>query len=97
MTGRPDRKWPRRLLWGAAVLLVLLVGVLVGLRATLPWLMTRVAEKASRQYLGLPLEIGNIDLKLRSGEILLENVRVAGTAGKKTSADAKSSLSLIHI
>jgi hypothetical protein len=67
---RRRRRWP----W---VLLALLVATVVGLRALLPIAVERGTAWGSRQYLGLPARIDNVDFALLDGRVVLEGVSVA--------------------
>jgi hypothetical protein len=85
MTESPKkRRWPsKRLIFWLATPVILLAALLLGIRASLPSLLIRGATFASQKYLGLPVTIGNIDLSLRSGEILIENLHVGAATGAK--------------
>ena len=69
-TRRRRRRWP----W---VLLVLLVGLVVGIRALLPLAVERGTAWGSRRYLGLPARIDNVDFSLLDGLVVLEGVSLA--------------------
>ncbi len=85
-----------------------ILGVFLGaclvLRMILPTLVEHSVGYFSRQYLGLPAQIENVDLSLWSGGIVLENVNVAAKADDLTptraafrapAIDAKTAL--LHI
>ena len=78
---RRRRRWP----W---VLLVLLIALVVGLRALLPFAVERGAAWGSRQYLGLPARVDNVDFDLLDGRIVLEGVSVAAQPDGVTPNDA---------
>ncbi len=63
----------RRVLAGLTIFLA----VCLLLRIMLPAVIERSAGYFSRQYLGLPAQVGNVDLSLWAGGIVLENVAVA--------------------
>jgi hypothetical protein len=67
---RRRRRWP----W---VLLALAILGVVGLRALLPVAVERGAAWGSRQYLGLPVRIANVDFALLEGRVVLEGIAVA--------------------
>ncbi len=67
---RRRRRWP----W---VLLVVLVGLVAGVRALLPFAVERGTAWGSRYYLGLPARIDNVDFALLDGLIVLEGVSLA--------------------
>ncbi len=67
---RRRHRWP----W---VLLVLLVAFVAGIRALLPFAVERGTAWGSRQYLGLPARIDNVDFSLLDGLVTLEGVTVA--------------------
>ena len=82
----------------------IVLGVCLVLRMILPALVERSVGYFSRQYLGLPAQIGNVDLSLWAGGIVLENVNMAAKADDISPAkaalhppviDAKSAL--LHI
>ena len=67
---RRRRRWP----W---VVLVLLIGLVAGLRALLPFAVERGTAWGSRYYLGLPARIDNVDFALLDGVVVLEGVTLA--------------------
>ncbi len=86
------------------VCLGIFLGLCLALRIILPTLVERSAGYLSRQYVGLPAQIGNVDLSLWAGGIVLENVNVAAQADDLSpvkaawhspAIDAKSAL--LHI
>src|SRR5262249_22983642 len=68
-TTRRRRRWP----WITLAILVLLV---VGLRVALPTLVERGAAWGSRQYLGLPVSIDNVDFALLQGRVAIEGLTI---------------------
>jgi hypothetical protein len=69
-TGRKRRRHWRALLFAGALIVLLCVGV----RWALPGILERGAAYASRHFLGLPARVGNVDLELFSGGLVLEDV-----------------------
>jgi hypothetical protein len=67
---RRRRRWP----W---VVLILLIGLVAGLRALLPFAVERGTAWGSRYYLGLPARIDNVDFALLEGVVVLEGVTLA--------------------
>jgi len=68
---RRSHRW-RRLAW-----LGLAVAAVVGLRAALPWVVARGAERWAAEALGTPVEIAGVDLALLRGVVGVRGV-VAG-------------------
>lgn len=66
------RRWVLKFCVGGAVLILLMVTV----RALLPGAVERAAAYGSRHFLGLPARIGNVDLALLAGRVILEDVSV---------------------
>jgi hypothetical protein len=64
------RRWP----W---VVSALLIALIAGIRALLPFAVERGTAWGSRQYLGLPARIDNVDFDLFDGRVVLEGVAVA--------------------
>ncbi len=68
-SARPRRRFRRR--WR---LLVVLVALALGIRAALPTLVERGVAWGSRQYLGLPGRLDNVDFELLRGRVVLEGL-----------------------
>jgi len=66
---------PRR--WRLLVWLALTVALVVALRAALPWAAARGVERWAAGALGMPVEIGGVDLALLRGVVAVRDV-VAG-------------------
>lgn len=66
------RRWPRRLVLAAGVVLALLLL----LRLLLPAAIERGAAWAGPRYLGLPVRIANVDLGLLRGRVTIEGLAI---------------------
>lgn len=78
---RRRRRWP----W---ILLLLLIALVAGIRALLPFAVERGTAWGSRQYLGLPARIDNVDFELWDGRVVLEGVSLAAQPDAVTPNDA---------
>lgn len=78
---RRRRRWP----W---IVLLLLIALIVGIRALLPFAVERGTAWGSRQYLGLPARIDNVDFELWDGRVVLEGVSLAAQPDDVTPNDA---------
>lgn len=77
----PRRRWP----W---VLLLLAIGSAAGLRALLPFAVERGAAWGSRQYLGLPVRIDNVDFEVWNGRVVLDGITLGARPDGVTPNDA---------
>jgi hypothetical protein len=78
---RRRRRWP----W---IFLSLLIALIAGIRALLPFAVERGTAWGSRQYLGLPARIDNVDFELLDGRVVLEGVSLAAQPDDVTPNDA---------
>jgi hypothetical protein len=76
------------------LVLVVLGGMLGGIRAVLPTALQKGAEYAAETELGLRLRVENIDLWLWRGAVAIENVRVSPHVASGTVDDSEPALLL---
>lgn len=65
----------RRRLWPGLLVSALLLAI--ALRALLPWALQAVVERRASQALGTPVRMGDLDLSLWKGEVVVEDLRIA--------------------
>lgn len=78
---RRRRRWP----W---ILLVAFILLVVGIRVALPIAVERGVAWGSREYLGLPARLDNVDFELLKGRVVLEGVTLGARPDEVAPTDA---------
>ena len=60
--------------------LAIAAGLVVALRAALPFALEQLAERQGSAALGVPLRVGDVDLSLVTGGVAIEELRVGNRA-----------------
>jgi hypothetical protein len=83
---QPRPAWWRR---RAFLVLAVLVGLALAVRAALPWAIARTIESQARSQLGLPVRLGDVDLWILRGALALEDLVVGRRGEGPTDAAAE--------